>query len=181
VKKWILLDRDGVINQDSPEYIKSAEEWIPLPGSIEAIAMLTKAGYSIGVATNQSGIARGLYSLATLEEIHAKMTSCVHSAGGQIQSIAYCPHGPEDHCLCRKPRPGLLEKIAQEQGFILNQTSYVGDSFRDLQAALAVQATPILVLSGKGEHTLAQHTHELDHSLVFKDLHAYATHLIQKA
>lgn len=152
--KLIILDRDGVINEDSDAYIKSPEEWVPIPGSLEAIARLNRAGWTVAVATNQSGVGRGLYDLATLERIHARMNAALAAAGGHVDALYYCPHTPEDHCACRKPLPGLLESIARHYGVSLAGVPAIGDSLRDLQAAAAVGARPILVRTGKGERTL---------------------------
>lgn len=179
MKKWILLDRDGVINYDSTDYIKSTAEWEPLPGSLEAIAMLTHAGFSIGVATNQSGIARGLYTQETLDKIHQKMHDCISTAGGHIQAIAYCPHGPEDNCDCRKPKPGLLTQLAKTHGFSLNNVPYIGDALRDVEAAKAGGATPFLVLTGKGATELEKHAEKLHDLLIFEDLLAATKFLIK--
>ena len=152
--KLIILDRDGVINEDSDDYIKSPEEWIPISGSLEAIACLTRAGYRIVVATNQSGVARGLFDLETLQRIHDKMCGDVTAAGGDIAAIFYCPHGPDDGCACRKPRPGLLRDIGARFAIDLSGVPTVGDSLRDIQAAQAVGARPILVRTGKGKNTV---------------------------
>lgn len=151
----IILDRDGVINEDSDEYIKSPQEWIPIPGSLEAIARLHRAGWRVVVATNQSGVARGLFDIDTLMRIHEKMHRAVEEAGGRIEAGFFCPHGPDDACQCRKPRPGLLREIAARLRIDLKGVPVVGDSLRDLQAAQAVGAKPILVRSGKGLRTLA--------------------------
>ncbi len=154
--KTIILDRDGVINQDSDAYIKNQDEWIPIPGSLEAIARLSQAGYQVLVATNQSGLARGLFDQATLDAIHHKMESAVEQHGAKLDGIYYCPHGPDDGCSCRKPQPGLLQQIGLDLGVDLNESILVGDSLRDLQAASAVGAKPVLVLTGKGRKTLEQ-------------------------
>ncbi len=151
--KLIILDRDGVINQDSDNFIKSVDEFIPLPGSLEAIARLNHAGYTVAVATNQSGIARGYYDLETLDAMHAKLRRLLASVGGHIDIIAFCPHGPDDKCSCRKPLPGMYEQIAQRLGTSLQGVPVIGDSLRDLQAAHAVAASPVLVKTGKGERT----------------------------
>ena len=153
--KLIILDRDGVINQDSDDFIKSVDEWIPLPGSLEAMTRLTQAGWTVTVATNQSGLARGLYDEATLEAMHAKMRDLLAALGGRVDYLAYCPHGPNDESTCRKPLPGMYNDIAAHFGCTLNDVPVIGDSLRDLQAAVAVQARPILVRTGKGERTLA--------------------------
>jgi D-glycero-D-manno-heptose 1,7-bisphosphate phosphatase len=141
----ILLDRDGIINQDSLQYIKSVKEFIFLPGSIDAIARLTRAGYRIGVATNQSGVGRGYYNEAILNEIHQHMLHHLRRAGGDIEIIAFCPHTPSQACWCRKPNPGLLQDIAQRMNCSLDHVPFVGDKISDLQAAKSVNAQPILI------------------------------------
>ncbi len=151
--KLVILDRDGVINHDSAAYIKSPEEWKPIPGSLEAIALLSQAGYRVLVATNQSGVGRGLFEMATLNAIHDKMHRALGLAGGRIDGIFYCPHAHDAGCNCRKPKPGLLEEIAHRFGVSLEGVPFIGDSLRDLQAAVAVGAQPILVLTGKGKKT----------------------------
>lgn len=152
----VILDRDGVINEDSDEYIKSADEWIPVPGSLEAIAQLNRAGWRVVVATNQSGVARGLFDIETLMHIHDKMHRLVEEAGGAIEAIFFCAHGPDNGCNCRKPRPGLLQEIAARLRIDLQDVPVVGDSLRDIEAAQAVGARPILVRTGKGVRTLAK-------------------------
>jgi len=152
--KLVILDRDGVINEDSDDYIKSPDEWVPIPGSLEAVARLTRAGYRVVVATNQSGVARGLFTLETLQRIHDKLHRAAAAAGGDIAAIFFCPHGPDDGCECRKPRPGLLRDIAAYYGIDLDGVPVVGDSLRDIQAAQAMGAKPILVRTGKGEETV---------------------------
>ncbi|MDX1335844.1 MAG: D-glycero-beta-D-manno-heptose 1,7-bisphosphate 7-phosphatase [Gammaproteobacteria bacterium] len=154
--KLIVLDRDGVINYDSDDYIKSVDEWIPLPGSLEAIARLNRAGYTVAVATNQSGIARGYYDLDALQAMHRKMRYGLEELGGELGMIAYCPHGPDDACDCRKPLPGMLNQIAAHYNVSMESVPVVGDSLRDLEAAMAVGAHPVLVRTGKGERTLAK-------------------------
>ncbi|HEX6992569.1 MAG TPA: D-glycero-beta-D-manno-heptose 1,7-bisphosphate 7-phosphatase [Gammaproteobacteria bacterium] len=149
-RRLIVLDRDGVINADSDDYIKSPEEWHPLPGSLEAIARLARAGYDVVVATNQSGLARGLFSAETLDAIHARMREAVAAAGGEIKAIYVCPHRPEDDCRCRKPRPGLLERIARDFGLPLDGVPFIGDKLSDVEAAVAVGARPVLVLTPDG-------------------------------
>jgi D-glycero-D-manno-heptose 1,7-bisphosphate phosphatase len=151
--KLVILDRDGVINHDSAAYIKSPEEWKPIPGSLEAIALLSQAGYRVLVATNQSGVGRGLFEMATLNAIHDKMHRALGLAGGRIDGIFYCPHSYDAGCNCRKPKPGMLEEIAHRFGVSLEGVPLIGDSLRDLQAAVAVGAQPILVLTGKGKKT----------------------------
>ncbi len=177
--KLIILDRDGVINADSDTYIKSPEEWIPLPGSLEAIARLNQAGYRVVVASNQSGIARGLFTLDTLHRIHDKLHRLLEAVGGEIEAIFFCPHAPDAGCTCRKPRPGLLLDIGERLQVSLNAIPMVGDSLRDLQAAQAVGARPLLVRTGKGEHTLA-HAEGLVGIEVFADLAAVVETLLSR-
>jgi D-glycero-D-manno-heptose 1,7-bisphosphate phosphatase len=151
--KLVILDRDGTINQDSDNYIKSPAEWKPIPGSLEAIARLTQGGWRIVVATNQSGIARGLFDMATLNAIHAEMHRAVGQAGGRIDAVFFCPHAADSHCECRKPKPGLLREISARMGVALDGVPIIGDSLRDVEAAAAVGAKPWLVLTGKGKKT----------------------------
>ena len=153
--KLIVLDRDGVINFDSDQFIKSPDEWKPIPGSLEAIARLTQLGYHIVVATNQSGVGRGLFDMDTLNAIHEKMSKMVAQAGGRIDAVFFCPHTNGDNCECRKPKAGMLLDIASRFNTDPEGLPVVGDSLRDLQAAVAVGALPILVLTGKGEKTQA--------------------------
>ena len=156
--KYIILDRDGVINIDSDDYIRRPEEWHPIPGSLEAIAKLYQAGYMIVVATNQSGLERGYFSLETLDAIHQKMHSMVSKVGGHIEHIFFCPHAPGAHCVCRKPKPGLINEFENICGVSCEKINppFVGDSLRDLQAAIASGCQPILVKTGKGLATLAK-------------------------
>lgn len=177
--KLLILDRDGVINEDSDAYIKSVAEWIPIPGSIEAIAQLSKAGWTVAVATNQSGIARGYYDLATLEAMHARLRELVAQQGGEVGLIVYCPHGPDDGCDCRKPKPGMLQTIARHYQVDPSGIWFVGDSGSDLKAALAVDSQPVLVKTGKGERTLAGSLPA--NTLVFDDLAALAAELIHSS
>ncbi|WP_036217590.1 D-glycero-beta-D-manno-heptose 1,7-bisphosphate 7-phosphatase [Marinospirillum minutulum] len=155
MKKILILDRDGVINQDSDAFVKSAAEWIPLPGSIEAIAKLYKAGWILAVATNQSGLARGKFSPLDLDNQHTKMLNLIHQAGGDLHHIAWCPHGPDDGCNCRKPKAGLLDQISQALDLDLTGGFMVGDALRDLQAGQAKGCQAVLVRTGKGMKTLA--------------------------
>ncbi|KXW57963.1 D-glycero-beta-D-manno-heptose 1,7-bisphosphate 7-phosphatase [Ferrovum myxofaciens] len=150
----IILDRDGVINADSDRFIKSPEEWHPIPGSLAAIARLNHAGYQVVIATNQSGIARGLFDLTTLNAIHQKMIDALAQQGGLIEAIFFCPHARESRCHCRKPAPGLFEEIGQRYNTSLQGVPAIGDSLRDLVAAERAGAQPILVLTGKGQKTL---------------------------
>jgi D-glycero-D-manno-heptose 1,7-bisphosphate phosphatase len=151
--KLVILDRDGVINYDSDLYIKSPEEWRPIPGSLDAIARLTQWGYRAVVATNQSGLGRGLFEMDTLNAIHEKMIKSVAQVGGRIDSIFFCPHTNADKCRCRKPKPGMFEEIAARYNTDLTGVPAIGDSLRDLKAAEALDAQPMLVLTGKGKKT----------------------------
>lgn len=152
-QRLIILDRDGVINHDSDAFIKSPDEWQPIEGAGEAIGALTSAGFTIAVASNQSGIARNLFDRRTLGSINDKMRRVVRAHGGDIDKIVFCPHGPGDDCSCRKPKPGMLLELSRHYGAPLDRVPVIGDSLRDLDAALAVNARPILVLTGKGEAT----------------------------
>lgn len=149
----LLLDRDGVINEDSDDYIRSLADWHPVPGSIEAIAELSRAGYRIAVATNQSGLSRGYFGLDELEEIHQHMCALVEERGGRIDGVFYCPHMPDEGCSCRKPAIGLLQAIEEEMGETLTGAPFIGDSLKDLQAAQAYGCKPMLVTTGKGSDT----------------------------
>ncbi len=148
--RLVVLDRDGVINEDSDAYIKSVAEWRPIPGSLEAIAALTRAGYSVAVVTNQSGVGRGLLSEDTLAAIHEHMLSRVRAVGGEVAGIFYCPHTPEAGCDCRKPKPGLFKALERKLGVSVRGVAYVGDKPSDVEAARAAGARPILVRTGRG-------------------------------
>lgn len=149
-RRLVVLDRDGVINRDSPDFICSPDDFVPLPGSIEAIGELARAGFAVVVASNQSGVGRGLFSAGTLAAIHARMTAAIEAGGGHLDGIYCCPHRPEDDCSCRKPRPGLLRQIGSDFGVPLAGLPVIGDSWRDLEAAWAVGARAILVRTGNG-------------------------------
>ncbi|MDA1117980.1 MAG: D-glycero-beta-D-manno-heptose 1,7-bisphosphate 7-phosphatase [Proteobacteria bacterium] len=151
--KLVVLDRDGTINVDSDQHIKSPAEWKPIKGSLEAIARLSQAGWRVVVATNQSGIARGLFDMATLNAIHDTMHRAVHQAGGRIAAVFFCPHADQSDCACRKPRPGMLLEIGKRMNVALEGVPMVGDALRDLQAGAAAGARPVLVLTGKGRRT----------------------------
>jgi len=153
--KYVLLDRDGVINHDSDDFIKSPDEWLPIEGSLEAIALLTNNNYEVIVITNQSGVGRGLYSDATLTDIHIKMSHLTAAAGGKISHIYYCPHLPDTGCKCRKPKPGMLYQFSKDADVALDDIYFIGDSLRDIQAGIDAGAKPILVKTGNGVKTLA--------------------------
>lgn len=172
----IILDRDGVINHDSDDFIKNPSEWEPIEGSLEAIARLNYAGYRVVVITNQSGIARGLLDVETLNRIHSKMRRMLAQVGGRIEAIMFCPHGPEDDCKCRKPHNGSFEDLAHRLRVNLENVPAVGDSLRDIQAAMESNARPILVKTGKGERTLADGIP--DGVEVYDDLAAVVTALL---
>lgn len=174
----IILDRDGVINRDSREFVKNADEWVPLPGSIGAIADLSRSGYIITVASNQSGLARGLLDRKALQAMHRKLRRLVAAQGGRVDRIVVCPHGPDSGCHCRKPLPGLLERLARFYDTSLEGVPVVGDSLRDLQAAAAVGAQPILVRTGNGAKTSMGLPDELRSVPVYDDLAAVTAHLI---
>jgi D-glycero-D-manno-heptose 1,7-bisphosphate phosphatase len=173
---YVVLDRDGVINEDNDQFIKSPDEWTPIAGSLEAIAMLNRYGYQVVVITNQSGIARNLFDVATLNAIHAKMQQLTIAAGGCIEAIYYCPHGPASNCDCRKPRPGLFKTFAADKQVELSATYSIGDSLRDIEASLAVSARPLLVKTGKGLYTIA--TNPQLNLPIFENLYAAAAHII---
>lgn len=174
--KLIILDRDGVINQDSDAYIKSVDEFQPISGSIEAIAKLYKSGYQIAIATNQSGIARGYFSEHTLTAMHQKLEALLDKAGGKIAHVAYCPHGPDDNCDCRKPKAGLIHQIEAALNISAQGAYMVGDSIRDLQAGVQAGCKPILVKTGKGEKSLKQLADypKIQHTQIFSDLNEFA-------
>ncbi len=154
--KLVILDRDGVINFDSAQFIKNPAEWKPLPGSLEAIARLCQNGYRVVVATNQSGVGRGLFDMDMLNRIHDKMHKALFAVGGRIEAIFYCPHAADSDCECRKPKPGMFKLISQTLNIPLDGVPAIGDSLRDLEAAAAVGCQPMLVLTGKGEKTQAE-------------------------
>ncbi len=173
----IILDRDGVINEDSDAFIKSPTEWTPVRGSLEAIARLHRAGWRVVVATNQSGIARGLFDMDTLARIHETMHSRVIESGGLIDAVFFCPHGPDDGCSCRKPQPGMFHDIASRMHTGLRGVPAIGDSLRDIQAAQAAGAMPLLVKTGKGSATV-RHADFDPATPVFNDLYGAVNHLL---
>jgi D-glycero-D-manno-heptose 1,7-bisphosphate phosphatase len=178
--KLVILDRDGVINFDSDHYIKAPAEWRPIPGSIEAIARLNQNGYRIAVATNQSGIGRGLFDMATLNAINDKMMELVFRQGGRIDALFFCPHTAAEECSCRKPRTGMFEEIAARFHTELKGVPAIGDSLKDLQAAESVGAQPILVLTGKGKRTREEGGLPRK-TLVFDDLAEASRNLVAAA
>ena len=174
--RLVMIDRDGVINEDSDAFIKSVAEWRPIPGSLEAIAALHRARWRVAVVTNQSGIGRGLYDEATLREIHAHMRSRVRAAGGELAGVYHCPHLPEAGCDCRKPRPGLFRALERELGLSVAGAPYIGDRLSDVEAAEAVGARPMLVRTGAG--ALAESRLGGRRVPVFEDLAAAARSLL---
>jgi len=176
--RLVILDRDGVINHDSDAFVKSPSEWVPIDGSIDAIAELSNAGFTVAVATNQSGVGRKLIDLPTLEAIHKKMRRAVTDAGGDLGRIVFCPHHPDDNCDCRKPNPGLFNKLARQYGVPINGVPMVGDSERDITAAKAVSGRPILVLTGNGQSTAAVLLEKNEEVETYADLQAAAKQLI---
>lgn len=175
--KLVLLDRDGVINEESDGYLKSADDWVPIEGSIDAIARLTQADYRVVIVTNQSGIARGLLTIEELQAIHHKMYETVAASGGKIDAVFICPHKPDDDCSCRKPRPGLLKSIMDRLDTDLVGVPLVGDSLRDVQSAMVVGANPVLVRTGHGLDTLEENLH-LDNVQVFDNLASFVDDLL---
>ncbi len=177
MSKLIILDRDGVINEDSDNYIKSVKEWIPIPGSIEAIARLSKAGYIIAIATNQSGLARGYFSENELMAMHDKLTKLVEAAGGEIATIQYCPHHPDQNCTCRKPKPGMITTILNDMDRPASDAWMIGDSLKDLQAGKAAGCSTALVKTGKGLKTLTR-GEGLQNTYVFENLSEFCDQLL---
>jgi D-glycero-D-manno-heptose 1,7-bisphosphate phosphatase len=176
--KLLILDRDGVINEDSDAFVKSVDEWIPIPGSLEAIARLSQGGYRVAIATNQSGLARGLLNLDDLNAMHQRLHTRLSELGGHVDAIFFCPHGPDDSCNCRKPRPGLLVAIQERIGAIPDETLVVGDSLRDIEAAQAVGMAAALVLTGKGIGTVSEHADRLGRVAVYPNLADIADFLL---
>ncbi|MDX1803695.1 MAG: D-glycero-beta-D-manno-heptose 1,7-bisphosphate 7-phosphatase [Alcanivorax sp.] len=180
MNKLVILDRDGVINEDSDAYIKTVEEWIPIAGSIDAIARLSRAGYTVVVATNQSGIGRGYYDVATLDAMHERLRALVKQQGGELGEIFYCPHAPEEGCDCRKPQSGLIDQIVTEYGNVTD-VPLIGDSLRDLQAGIQRHCRPVLVLTGKGQKTRDQGLpNELGDVAVYQSLADFVDHFLKE-
>jgi D-glycero-D-manno-heptose 1,7-bisphosphate phosphatase len=181
--KLVILDRDGTVNIDSDEFVKSPAEWEPLPGALEAIARLNHAGWHVVIATNQSGLGRGLFDVVSLNAIHTKMHKMLATMGGRVDAVFYCPHAPDDDCACRKPRPGLFLQIGERMGVDLQGVPTVGDSARDLQAGVAAGCEPHLVLTGKAAAGRDQGTAPLvpqdcpPNTIVHLDLAAFAEFL----
>lgn len=182
--KLIIFDRDGTINEDRDDYVKAPDEWVPLPGALEAIARLNHAGWHAVIATNQSGLGRGTFDMASLNAMHVKMNQLLAKQGGRIDAVFFCPHAPEDACSCRKPLPGLFEQIGERFGVSLRDVPVVGDSLRDLQAGVAVGCQPHLVRTGKGAALDAVRLGELcalvPGTVVHADLAAFAEHMIRR-
>ncbi len=181
--KLCILDRDGTVNADSDDYVKSPDEWMPLPGALEAIARLNHAGWHVVIASNQSGLGRGLFDVASLNAMHTKLHTMLAAVGGRIDAIFYCPHTPDDQCRCRKPGPGLFEQIGERYGLDLQGVPTVGDSARDLVAGVAAGCEPHLVLTGKSAQL---HGHVLPDTFpaatrVHADLGAFADYLVTQA
>lgn len=175
--KLIVLDRDGVINEDMERPVADPDEWTPIPGSLEAIARLHQAGWHVAVATNQSGLSRGLLALDTLHAIHQRMHETVNQAGGKIDVVAFCPHKDSDQCGCRKPAPGMLYTISERLNIDLSTVVVVGDSLRDMQAAMATAAKPVMVRTGKGQKTLDSNK-GLEHIPAYDDLASFVNTLL---
>lgn len=178
----VILDRDGVINEDSDAFVKSLDEWHPIPGSIDAIARLSKHGFTVAVATNQSGLGRGLFTLDDLEAMHHRLCEMVETAGGHVAGIFYCPHTPEDQCDCRKPKAGLIDAIEREFNASAHSAWLIGDSLRDLEAGVKKGCVPILVRTGKGRGTEKKIAADISlqwrNLQIFDDLAAAASALI---
>ncbi len=180
--KLVILDRDGTVNEDSTDFVKTPEEWTPLPGALEAIARLNHAGWHVVIASNQSGLGRGLFDVSTLNAMHTKMHSMLAAVGGRVDAVFYCPHGPDDGCRCRKPEPGLFEQIGERYGIELKGVPMVGDSARDVLASVNVGCEPHLVLTGKGAAHRGRSLPDIfpAGTLVHADLAAFADFLLAR-
>lgn len=179
--KLVILDRDGVINKDSDDYVKSPDEWIPIQGSLEAIARLNHFGYKVVVATNQSGLARGLFDIDILNAIHQKMCSSLDRVGGHVEGVFFCPHKPDQGCDCRKPKIGLLQQISRRMGTSIREVPVVGDSYRDIVSAQQLGASPLLVRTGKGLRTLDQYPYLNDSVPVYDDLNSAVDAMLDRS
>ncbi len=181
--KLIILDRDGTINEEHADFIKSPEEWVPLIGALEAVAKLNHAGWHTVIASNQSGLGRGLFDVAALNAMHAKMHKLLGAVGGRMDAVFYCPHTPEDNCTCRKPLPGLFQQIIERTGVEAHTIASAGDSLRDMQAAAAAGCEPHLVLTGNAFHLRGQPLPETypANTVVHQDLNAFADFVIARA
>ena len=181
--KLVILDRDGTINSDSDDFVKTPEEWLPLPGALEAIARLNHAGWHVVIASNQSGLGRGLFDVASLNAIHAKMNKMLAALGGRVDAVFYCPHSPEESCNCRKPLPGLFEQIGARFGVPLKGVPTAGDSLRDLLAGAAAGCEPHLVLTGKSAQYRGGVPPEglPPGTLVHQDLSAFADFILERS
>jgi len=178
--KLIILDRDGVINEDSDEYIKSADEWIPIPGSLDAIARLNHSGYAVAIASNQSGIARGYFDIEALAAMTVKMNDMLSQHGGRIDAMVYCPHRPKDSCDCRKPKPGMLIEIGNRFKASLNNVLFVGDNINDIKAAHAAGVKPVLVKTGKGKQAVGKLAeHDFNDVIVYDNLAEVVNSLLE--
>ena len=182
--KLIILDRDGTINEDRDDFVKSADEWIPIPGALEAIARLNHAGWHTVIATNQSGIGRGIFDMSALNAMHLKMNQLLARLSGRIDAVFFCPHVLDDKCQCRKPLPGMFKQIGERFGVDLNKVLVAGDSLRDLQAGAALGCEPHLVRTGKAavmnDEQLAQMVAAVPGTFVHADLKAFAEFVVQR-
>ena len=176
--KLVILDRDGVINKDSDDFIKNPDEWKPIPGSLEAIERLNHYGFKVAVLTNQSGLARGLFDIDDLNAIHHKMYMELDRVGGQLECVLFCPHGPNDNCSCRKPETGMFVDLGERLGTTLSDVPVVGDSLRDIVAAQKVGAAPILVKTGKGKATSKKHADTLKGVPIVSDLSSAVEYIV---
>lgn len=181
--KLVILDRDGTINADSDDFVKTPDEWHPLPGALEAIARLSHAGWRVVVASNQSGLGRGLFDVASLNAIHAKMHKKLAAVGGRIDAVFYCPHSPEELCTCRKPLPGLFQQIGSRFGVPLSGVPTAGDSVRDLVAGASAGCEPHLLLTGKSAQFIdgGQPEGLPAHTVLHRDLAAFVEFILTRS
>ncbi len=178
MKKLIILDRDGVINYESTEYIKTPAEWQAIPGSLQAITRLNQSGYQVVIVTNQSGVGRGYYDLDTLSRIHKKLKNALAEVGGHVDDIFFCPHRPDENCICRKPKPYFFYEIKKKYQVNLADIFFIGDSLTDVEVARLVGCQPILVLTGKGQKTLNDNP-QLKEIVIFPDLSQAVDHILR--